>query len=284
MSSSLRMPGVPEAQQDPVLRRYPLRRLRIPVGNGQLSMVVPDDRAWMRQGSWAHEVLGGKEPPYWCRIWPASVAIVRQLCRAQTVSGHEFLSGARVLDLGCGLGLPGIQAAGLGARVCAADFEADAVRFAQWNAQAQPGLCFPPTSQQVDWALGHVRGTFDLIILSDVTYHVNHHRPVRRQLDEVLAPNGCVLHADPWRDLSTEFLKSLDSRYCGLGWQRRTAFLEHDAVVRLSLMARNSDALSQWQRRLAVPAELVPTWPAAPCGLDEAASPTFTDPIGPATA
>lgn len=257
MSDGVRLPGVPEAQQDAVLKRYPLRRQRIPIGAGQLSLVLPDDRAWLRKGAWAPAVLRGREPPYWCRIWPAAVCIARQLERAVRVAGEGALADLRVLDLGCGVGVPGVQAAALGARLCSADFEADAVRFAAWNAAAQPGCTHPPTTQLVDWSQGRVEGVFDLVLLSDVTYHETHHVPIRRQLQEVLAPDGCVLHADPCREVSTTFLASLAGDLVSYEWQRRTAFLQHDAVVRMTMLATTPEHLEAWRRRLAAPEDPV---------------------------
>jgi len=244
------MPGVPDAQQDPVLRRYPLRRLRIPVGPGQLSLVIPDERAWLRQGTWAHDVLRGKEPPYWCRIWPAAVAVARQLvCGGGRQQAHAF-RGMRVLDLGCGLGVPGVQAAGLGAQLCAVDVEQDALAFAHWNANSQPGCQIAPTTRQLDWALDTVSGSFDLILLSDVTYHENHHAPVRRQLSSALAAGGCVLHADPGRELSTHFLCQQRRDFTCATWQRATSFLGLKADVRLSLLTATAADLQTWCERL----------------------------------
>lgn len=281
MSDPVRMPGVPDAQRDPVLRRYPLRRLRIPVGPGQLSIVIPDDRAWLREGTWAHDVLRGKEPPYWCRIWPSAVAVARHLVRARGQTDSNTFAGMRVLDLGCGLGVPGVQAAALGAELCSVDFESDALSFAHWNAKAQPGCLIPPTTQQVDWALGAVAGTFDLILLSDVTYHENHHAPVRRQVATALADGGCVLHADPGRDRSTDFLSEQNGDFARASWQRATTFLDLKADVRLTLLARTATDLQTWRERLCVPSDdqthVVPLPPTTPAT-------NHTDPADPDSA
>ena len=51
MSKPPQLPGVPEARQDPRLRRFPLRRLRVPIGAGQTSLVVPYELVRRRQGT-----------------------------------------------------------------------------------------------------------------------------------------------------------------------------------------------------------------------------------------
>ena len=119
---------VPEARSDATLRKFALRRLRLPVGAGVLSLVVPDAGDWIRRGTWTAGRLRGGEPPYWVQIWPASLRL------AQLVARRRGLGGVSVLDLGCGLGLPGIASARCGASVTFVDREADALAFAVWNA------------------------------------------------------------------------------------------------------------------------------------------------------
>ena len=210
-------------------------------------MVVPDARAWLREGRWASAVVRGAEPPYWIRIWPAAVAVARQLAQAGE------LHGVRALDFGCGVGVPGVQAAALGASITFADLEADAVRFAAWNAERQPASPGPAGVRRADWSRGLVVGDFDLLILSDVTYHRQNHAPVRRQIEAVLDAGGCVLHADPGREESASFLAGLPPAWRRQTWWRDIAFDGRPANVRLSLLASEDGQLAAWGNRLAAP-------------------------------
>ena len=53
--------------------------------------------------------------PYWAERWPSGIAL------AEHLAAHD-LRGARVLEIGCGLGLPSLVAARLGADVVATDW------------------------------------------------------------------------------------------------------------------------------------------------------------------
>lgn len=235
--------GVPAARLHPVLRRYPLRRLRLPVGGRILSVVAPDAPHWRRDPAWTQRVALGAEPPHWLKVWPASLAIARTIARAGS------LRGVRVLDLGCGLGVPGITAASLEAAVCFADREPDALAFACWNAQVhcRGGT---PSGQLLDWSRATVRGAYDIVLLADVTYHRSHHGPVRRQLDGAVDEHGCVLHADPVREESGRFLDSLPGVFAIHSWTCETDLQGLSVPIRLTLAARTEAALSRWVTRL----------------------------------
>lgn len=237
------MPGVPEARTNELLRRYPLRRRRVPIAGRSISLVVPDEQAHRRKGEWVSGLSRGGEPPYWARIWPAAVAIARELLRGQA------LDGCSVLDVGCGLGLPGVAAAIRGGRVHFVDREPAALAFAQWNASAQPEVHEAPDVRCIDWRGERVDGRFDLILLSDVTYHASHLAPLRQLLSHALAPSGCVLHAEPGREVSSRFLQDLGQDYALHEVHRRTVAPSHAATVRLVLAARNTAELDTWLHR-----------------------------------
>jgi len=233
---------VPAARQDPVLRKYVLRRLRLPIGDSVLGVVVPDAREWLRNGA-GHAPPGraespGWEPPYWQRVWPAAAAL------AQLVARVDW-TGRRVLDLGCGLGVPGISAARRGAAVTFADREPDALAFASWNARAA-GPDAAVEVQRVDWSREVVHGQFDVVLLADVTYRARHHGPLRSQLQACLAPGGLVLHAEPMRAEAEPFLAWLRETNATCEGVREVKAEGAALRVRLVAAAADSTALASF--------------------------------------
>src|SRR6185503_9525880 len=67
--------------------------------------------------------------PYWAELWPSARPLAEALAAMP-------LEGVSVLELGCGLGLPSIVAAGRGARVVATDWYADALQAVARNARS----------------------------------------------------------------------------------------------------------------------------------------------------
>lgn len=247
---------VPEARRDPVLRRFPLRRLRLPMAGGTLSLVVPD-RTWLGDAGHAARAAAGIEPPYWADVWPASLAVARWLSRRD-------LTGRSCLDLGCGLGLPGAAALRAGAAVTFADREPDALAFAAFNGRIAARERIGPASAdgaptaggaavacvRLDWARETVPGRFDLISLCDVTYRPAHHLPVLRHLREALGDGGLVLHADPFRRESLGFLSCLEREFACVTTRVPTTLGDQRVEVRLVFAARTADVL---ESRLAAP-------------------------------
>jgi predicted nicotinamide N-methyase len=127
--------------------------------------------------------------PYWAELWPAGLALSRAL--------PERLDGLRVVDLGCGLGVPALVAATRGADVTAVDWAADAIALLADNADRN-GLVLDLV--QADWR--SFTGAFDLVLAADLLYE---QRNADALLDVLprLAPE--VLLAEPGRPHAAGF-------------------------------------------------------------------------------
>src|SRR3954451_24843078 len=59
--------------------------------------------------------------PYWAELWPSALGLAEAV-------GAADVAGRRVLELGCGLGVPSLVAALAGAEFLATDWSPEAVR------------------------------------------------------------------------------------------------------------------------------------------------------------
>jgi predicted nicotinamide N-methyase len=152
-------------------------------------------------------------PPYWAELWPSGIELARAVSGAQE-RGLD-LRGARVLELGCGLGLPAVVAALAGADVLATDRSPDALSFAAVNAERNGVRVGSAVCSWDEPGAVLDAAPFDLVLAADVLYG-------QRNVDELLAllprlvdGTGRVWVADPQRPLTAEFLAAARAR-----WQR----------------------------------------------------------------
>jgi predicted nicotinamide N-methyase len=125
--------------------------------------------------------------PYWAELWPAALALAEAL---------PDVAGLRVVELGCGLGVPSLVAAARGACVTAVDWAEDAVALLRENA-ARNGLVL--RVERRDWREPWDE-RFDLALAADVLYERRNVEPVLERLRE-LAPVALVgLAGRPYED------------------------------------------------------------------------------------
>lgn len=144
--------------------------------------------------------------PYWAEMWPSSIALARAL-------GGRALGGRRVLELGCGLGLPSVVAALAGARVLATDWSAAAVAFATRNAAANGAEL---RAERVAWSAPGpllADAPWDLVLASDVLYERRMADALLELLPRLVDRRGTVLLADPGRAPAAGFLERASGRW-----------------------------------------------------------------------
>ena len=145
-------------------------------------------------------------PPYWAELWPSGIEL------AHAVSKCDW-TGARAVELGCGLGLPAVAAALAGAQVLATDRSADALAFAAVNAE-QNGASIQTARCSWDAPDALIaRGPFRLVLASDVLYGQRNIDELDPLLPRLVGADGEVWISDPERPLTDEFLDTARTRW-----------------------------------------------------------------------
>ena len=137
--------------------------------------------------------------PYWAELWPSGLALAREVAALD-------LSGRRVLEVGCGLGLPAIAAALAGADVVASDWSEEALAFAALNAR-ENGVAL--RTLRCSWASAEPLfdgGPWDLVLAADVLYERRDVPPLSRLLAGLRSD---ALVATPERPAVREFLEAV---------------------------------------------------------------------------
>jgi predicted nicotinamide N-methyase len=193
----VRQEDLPEPLLDVVVRG-----IKLP--GGEVFIVRPDDWEALRD----EEGAAARPIPYWARLWPSAEALARALARKPPGPG------TKVIELGCGLGLPSIVAARGGAAVTATDGHEDAVAFAAHclalNEQ-EATVIRADIANDAD-ALAEL-GPFDLVLAADVLYTVANADALLLILPRLLEPNGEVWLADPDRAGGRRFLAAARSLF-----------------------------------------------------------------------
>jgi predicted nicotinamide N-methyase len=126
--------------------------------------------------------------PYWADLWPAARMLAKVLLREPPASGQ------RTLEVGCGLGLPGIVALAVGLKVTFSDYDATALHFAALNARANGFTDFD--TLQMDWRYPPEGLRFPLILASDLIYEMRNVAPLVALVKRLLEPGGTCLLTD----------------------------------------------------------------------------------------
>jgi predicted nicotinamide N-methyase len=134
--------------------------------------------------------------PYWAELWPAALALANAL--------PARLDGVRVVELGCGLGVPSLVAAGRGAEVTATDWSADAVDLLRRNAERN-GVAL--RAERRDWREPWGE-RFDLALAADVLYEQRNVEPVLARLRELASQALVGLAGRPYE---AEFLRAVEA-------------------------------------------------------------------------
>lgn len=208
-------------KSDPI---SPQGRHAVTVGDIALVMETPPDLDALLDRAAAAHPQAVDAIPYYAILWPAAQGLARYLWERR-----DGLCGTRVTELGCGLGLPSVLAARLGAHVLATDFHPDTGTWLKHNAALNNvSLAY----QQLDWntlcspSSALRPQPHDLVIGSDLLYERRHIPALVCAIDALCAPGGHAVIADPGRDTLDLFVASMEKS----GW-RHTLHADGDIYI-----------------------------------------------------
>ncbi len=169
-----------------------LQEISVPVGLLQVSITGPKDQS-----------ESGERISFWWGLTSAAIALSRHL------EARCTLQDKRIVELGCGLGLAGIAAGLLGAKVTFTDYVATALAHAEQNCRLNGVDSAMTDFVALDWEKPANIGRFDLVLGSEILYDYFTHSALIDLLGRILEPDGTILLADRKRLVVSRFLGRL---------------------------------------------------------------------------
>ncbi len=153
------------------------------------------------------QFLDGKDPladvsefPFWIRLWDSAMIL------AYVLGSQQNTKGKRLLELGAGLGAPGIAAAAAGFDVILSDYEDIIMDFQRVSAAASN--CNEIECVHLDWLDPPELAPFDVLAGAEILFRDEFFQPLLKIFKTYLAPDGMVYLAhDAKRQSLPKFLK-----------------------------------------------------------------------------
>ncbi len=180
------------------------------------------------------QILGGKDPlkdvstfPFWIRLWEAAIVM------SEFIAGLPYGKGTTLLELGAGLGAPGLTAAAAGFQVTLTDYEDLILDFERINAAASKlrNVQFA----MLDWLDPPEMERYDVIVGAEILFREEFFEPLLNVLRKAIKPDGVIYLAHDVKRRSLEpFLKMAEKEYIISASRRKLKSLEEDKSIILN--------------------------------------------------
>ncbi|MEP7170764.1 MAG: methyltransferase domain-containing protein, partial [Bacteroidota bacterium] len=138
-------------------------------------------------------------------LWHSAIALGQHIVKTNIIKKNM-----NILEIGCGLGLPGIVAGKFSNQITFTDYINEPLDFAKhnWNLNND----YPAQYEILDWRKPDTTLATDVILASDVAYEKRSFKYLRHAFKKLLKPGGFILLSEPNREHSREFFISLKEK------------------------------------------------------------------------
>ncbi|MDH3329188.1 MAG: protein N-lysine methyltransferase family protein [Desulfobulbaceae bacterium] len=180
------------------------------------------------------QLLDGKDAlknvsdfPFWVKLWEAAIVL------AQFLAGQKYSDNASLIELGAGLGVPGLVAAAAGCPVTLTDYEDLILDFERVSAAASglDNVAF----EILDWKNPPELKQYDIIAGAEILFREEFFEPLLNVMRRLLKPDGVIYLAhDIKRKSLKPFLQMAEAEYNIAASRRTLKSLEEDKVILLN--------------------------------------------------
>lgn len=179
-------------------------------------------------------LLEGKDPlnnpsdfPFWVKLWEGAIVL------AQYLAGQQYAAGTKLLELGAGMGAPGLAAAAAGCSVTLTDYEELILDFERVSAAASrlDNVRFAI----LDWKNPPAMERYDIIVGAEILFREEFFEPLLKVIGRALKPDGVVYLAHDIRRQSLKpFLHMAEAEYTIAASMRKLKSHDEDKVILLN--------------------------------------------------
>lgn len=141
------------------------------------------------------------QSPCWAEPWPAARGLAACFLQGPT------LEGKKVLELGAGVGLPGVACGLAGAAVTFSDFQQRALQLCEANARLHRLSSY--RLLEADWRNFTCPERFDLVLASDIAYEPRLLPSLKAVLLDASKPGGVIYFSHTRRPVTYAFVEEL---------------------------------------------------------------------------
>ena len=194
------------------------------IGETRLNLLTVSDLEALLDGKDALKNVS--DFPFWVKLWEAAIIL------AQYLAAQNFQSGTTLLELGAGLGAPGLAAAAKGCKVTLSDYEELILDFERVSASASN---VDINCMMLDWKNPPEMEQYDIIVGAEILFREEFFEPLLNVMRKALKPGGVIYLAhDERRQSLHPFLQMASDEYKIAASKKTLRSLEEDKVIILN--------------------------------------------------